>query len=458
MKPNFVVLILDCTRADHMSCYGYERETSPFLDSLAARGTRFANMVSSAPWTLPSHAALFTGTYSAAHGATDEHRYLSPNLVTLPEILKDAGYATAAFCCNPWVSPETGFDRGIDHFHTGRPKHAAARPVMIANKVLDVLMGRRDSGSFHTNRALASWVAGTPEDTPFFAFVHYNETHLHFHPPARYRKMFLEDRDTRARIRKLNQDCNAYIAGAVEMTDDDFRLLTALYDAEMRYADSRVEAMAAELERLGRLDNTVFVISADHGENLGDHGMMSHKFCVYDTLLRVPLVMAGPGVPEGVVSEAQVQNVDIMPTLVGLAGATIPDNGQVLGKPLIDGAKPSGGHDYVFAERYRPNLGAFRKRFPDFDTSLVDVRKRSVSDGRSKFIWHSDGKHEFYDLTGDPNETRNLLVERAEEAARLERVLYDWLARVERKGGDDGTDAEFDEATRRQLEGLGYID
>ncbi len=458
MKPNFVVLILDCTRADHLSCYGYERETSPFLDSLAARGTRFANMVSAAPWTLPSHGALFTGTYSAAHGATDEHRYLSPDLVTLPEILKEAGYATGAFCCNPWVSPETGFDRGVDHFYTGRPNHAAARPVMIARKIIDVLTGRRDSGSFRTNRAFGSWVESRPADTPFFAFVHYNETHLHFHPPARYRKMFTEELDTPARIRALNQDCNAYIAGAVEMTDDDFRLLTALYDAELRYADSRVERMAAELDRLGRLDDTVFVISADHGENLGDHGMMSHKFCVYDTLLRVPLVMAGPGVPAGEVSEAQVQNVDIMPTLAALAGARLPDNGQVAGKPLVVDGKLGSGHDYVFSERYRPNLGSFRKQFPDFDASLVDVRKRSVSDGRSKFIWHSDGRHEFYDLAADAGETRNVLGEQAENAARLERVLYDWLAVVERKDGDDSEDAEFDEATRRQLEGLGYID
>ena len=107
MKPNFVVLILDCTRADHLSCYGYERETSPFLDSLAARGTRFANMVSAAPWTLPSHGALFTGTYSAAHGATDEHRYLRTDLLTLPEVLKGAGYATGAFCCKCSPSPVT---------------------------------------------------------------------------------------------------------------------------------------------------------------------------------------------------------------------------------------------------------------------------------------------------------------------------------------------------------------
>ncbi|MFP6600497.1 MAG: sulfatase [Deltaproteobacteria bacterium] len=458
MKPNFVVLILDCTRADHLSCYGYERETSPFLDSLAARGTRFANMVSAAPWTLPSHGALFTGTYSAAHGATDEHRYLRTDLLTLPEVLKGAGYATGAFCCNPWVSPETGFDRGIDHFYTGRPSHAAARPVMIAKKAIDVLLRRRDSGSFHTNRAFGSWVARTPADQPFFAFVHYNETHLHFHPPKKYREMFAEAGDTAARISRLNQDCNAYIAGAVDMTDDDFRLLTALYDAELRYADWRVERMAEELDRTGRLEDTVFVITADHGENLGDHGMMSHKFCVYETLLRVPLVMAGPGVPQGAVCEAQVQNVDIMPTLAALAGTTIPATGQVEGRSLITDGVLGDGHDYVFAERYRPNLGSFRQRFPDFDTTLVDVRKRSVSDGRWKFIWHSDGRHELYDLGGDPGEGRNVLAEHGDEAQRLERILYDWLARVEHKGGGDGEDAEFDEATRRQLEGLGYID
>ena len=116
MKPNFLLMILDCTRADHVSCYGYDRPTTPFLDSLAAEGTRFQNMVSSAPWTLPSHASLFTGTYSATHGATDEHRYLNSDFPTIAELLRDAGYATGAFCGNPWVSPETGFGRGVDRF------------------------------------------------------------------------------------------------------------------------------------------------------------------------------------------------------------------------------------------------------------------------------------------------------------------------------------------------------
>ena len=457
MRPNLLVVVLDCTRADHLSCYGYGRETSPFLDSLAGRGTRFANMVSSAPWTLPSHASLFTATYSASHGATDEHRYLSARFPTLAELLAAAGYETAAFCANPWVSPETGFGRGFSHFFTNRPRHFAARPVVVARKAFDLLRGRRDSGSFRTNRAVARWLGHVDPARPFFAFVHYNETHLKFHPPAAFRRPFLEPSDSRSRIRGLNQDCNAFIAGEVEMTEDDFRLLTALYDGELRFADSRLRELSAVLDEAGRLEDTVVVVTADHGENLGEHGLMSHKFCVYETLLRVPLIIAGPGVPAGKVSSELVQNIDIAPTLAGMAGASGGLSPFSKGLPLIEGGRLGSGHPYVFAERYRPNLSAFKRRFPGFDATLVDVRKRSVSDGRSKLIWHSDSRHEYYDLVEDPAETENLYGERPAGAGRLAQVLDQWLAEVH--GDHEGeAQADFDELARRQLQGLGYID
>ena len=455
MNPNILILVLDCARADHFSCYGYERPTTPFIDGLAARGTRFTNMVSSAPWTLPSHASLFTGMYSAFHGATDESRKLAPGATTIAELLSGHGYQTAAFCANPWVSPETGFDRGIDHFFTNRPRHPGARYRQILQKAWDVAMRRRDSGSFHTNRAAGRWLGSLDSGRPFFAFVHYNETHLKFHPPARYRRMFTAATDSR--IRRLNQDCNAYIAGTAAMTDDDFQLLTALYDGELRFADSRFEQLAALIEGVGRLENTIFVVLADHGENLGDHGMMSHKFSLYETLLRVPLVMAGPGVPAGQVSEGLVQNVDVFSTLASLVGLPESDYSNVHGRAAIVAGHLQDGRDYVFSERYRPNLSVFKKRYPDFDTSLIDVRKRSVCDGREKLIWHSDGRHEFYDLVDDPAEARNLAAQRSQDVSRLEGVLSRWIEDVKGQPGG-GENPSFDDVARRQLEGLGYID
>jgi len=458
LKPNILLMVLDCTRADHLSCYGYPRPTTPFLDALAAEGTLFENMSSCAPWTLPSHASLFTGEFPTTHGATDEHRRLGDRLPTLAELLRETGYVTAAFCANPWVSRETGLGRGFDSFFSNRRGGVLGWPLAYVSKAVDVAVGRRDSGSFHTNRAFAHWLAGLKHERPFFAFVHYNETHLRYHPPARFRNLFVGPSDSRSRIRRLNQDCNAYLAGAVSMSDDDFRLLAALYDGELRHADSRLEQIAGVLQDIGRWEDTLVIVTADHGENLGEHGLMSHKFCLYETLLRVPLVLRGPGIPRGVRSPHLAQNVDVLPTVAAAAGVPAPRYAQVAGVPLLECGRPTSWREHAFAERYRPNLTTFVRRYPRFDPVPVDVRRRAVSDGRWKLIVSSDGHRELYDLATDRAESANLAEARADQSTRLEGVLEEWLRCVERRSATVVEDPEFDRLARRQLAGLGYID
>ena len=214
--------------------------------------------------------ALFTGLYSVTHGATDENRFLSSRHKRLPEYLKAAGYRTAAFCTNPWVSPETGFGRGFDAFFTQRYQgRVAARALFYGRKASDTLLRRNDSGARRTNLALRRWIAAS--DQPFFAFVHYNEPHLRYHLPPPYDRMFLPRGVTAARVRAVNQDSNAYMARQVEMTEQDFAILAALYDGELRYVDTRVREIADFLRARGAWDRTLFLVTADHGENLGEH-------------------------------------------------------------------------------------------------------------------------------------------------------------------------------------------
>jgi len=302
---------------------------------------------------------------------------------------------------------------------------------------------------------LRRWLASSPE--PFFAFVHYNETHLRFHPPPPYDRMFLPRGVTASRAAAVNQDCNKYIAGQVEMTPEDFAILRALYDGEFRYVDNRLREIADFLRARGEWDRTLYIVTGDHGENLGEHGMMSHKFVLYDTLLRVPLLLrCPPRVPQGFVVDELAQMTDILPTVLRVLGIA-EDTGRVQGRALLDDGRATPGPAFTISEKFRPSLVGFQKRFPSFDTRPFDVRKKAIRTKREKFIWHSDEANEFYDLIEDPGEEHNLIEREAARADALRRQLFDWLASAE-KFESDAQAPELDDLMRQQLQGLGYMD
>lgn len=454
---NVLMVVLDCARADHISCYGYSRETTPFLDQIAQEGVRFPNVITTAPWTLPTHASLLTGMFAVTHGATDENRFLSARHKRLPEYLKAAGYRTAAFCTHPWVSPETGFRSGFDAFYTQRyHNRVAARAVSYSRRASDRLLRRTDGGARRTTHALKRWIAASPQ--PFFAFVHYNEAHLPYAPPPPFERIFLPRGITPARVHSVNRDCNAYIAGQVEMNDEDFVILTALYDGALRYVDSRLREIADFLRARELWDRTLFVVVGDHGENLGEHHMMGHKFVLYDTLLRVPLLLrCPPCVPQGFVIDELAQTTDVVPTALHLLGIPEDDSGNIQGRALLEEGRATRGPGFTVSECFRANLSAFRRRFPDFRAQAFDVRKRAIRTRREKFIWHSDEANEFYDLAADPGEENNLIDAAVARADALRDQLFDWLAQVEKSEPEQQAPA-LDDVMREQLQCLGYLE
>jgi arylsulfatase A-like enzyme len=453
---NVLVVVLDGARADHFSCYGYPRETTPFLDTVAREGVRFTTMVASAPWTLPAHASLFTGVHSVTHGATSENRFLPARHRTLPEVLKDAGYRTAAFCTNPWVSPETGFGRGFDAFYTQRyHNRVAARAISYGRRASDKLLRRKDAGARRTNQAVGRWLASGPQ--PFFAFVHYNETRLPFEPPPPYDRMFLPRGIAVAAARSLNQDCHTYLPGHAEMSSADAAVLRSLYDGALRYVDQRLRELAEMLRVRGDWDRTVVVVTADHGQNLGEHGVIGHKLMLSDTLLRVPLLVRCPQrVPQGFVVDELAQTTDVLPTIRRLL--ELPEEASdVQGRALLDAGRATPGPAFTVSERFRPNLSAFQRRIPGFDPRPFDVRQKAIRTRREKFIWRSDEANELYDLSVDPSERINLIDREPERADILRRQLFDWLAAVD-EFESDRQPPELDESMRQQLQGLGYLD
>ncbi len=451
-----VLAVIDCARADHLSCAGYGRETTPFLDRVAREGVRFSNMIAAAPWTLPAHASLFTGLHAATHGATDESRVLAARHTVLPEYVKAAGYRTAAFCVNPWVSPETGFGRGFDAFFTQRHHNRlAARALRYGRRASDRLLRRQDAGARRTNDAVKRWLASSPQ--PFFAFVHYNETHLPFDPPPPYNRLFLPKGVSPTRVRAVNQDGNRVLAGDVEMTEEDFTILTALYDGALRYVDNRVREIADFLIERGEWDRTVLLVVGDHGEHLGDHGMIGHGCSLSENLLRVPLLLrCPPRLPQGFVVDELASTTDVLPTILALLGIA-EDGGRVQGRALIDGGRATPGPAFAIAERFRPSLSSFRERFPSCETRLLDVRQKAIRTKRDKFIWRSDEANELYDLTADPGEQHNLIESNPARADALRRQLFDWLATVEKFEAMEEAPA-LDNLMRHDLRAMGYLD
>jgi arylsulfatase A-like enzyme len=220
------------------------------------------------------------------------------------------------------------------------------------------------------------------------------------------------------------------------MAEEDVTVLTALYDGALRYLDARLAEMVAFLQARGCWERTVFVVTADHGEHLGEHGRFGHALGLHDDVLRVPLLIRCPTrVPQGFTVDELAQTTDILPTVVRLAGLTADTAGGE-GRCLLEDGRVTQGPSFAVAERFRPELSRVRQLRADFDVRPHDVRLKAIRTKRMKFVWHSDEANELYDIATDPGETCNLVEQESERAEELRRELFDWLATVQRRAAD----------------------
>jgi arylsulfatase A-like enzyme len=497
VRPNIVVALIDTLRADHVSCYGYERPTTPRIDGIAGHGVVYENAISPAAWTPPAHASLFTGTYPSRHGVTRSRLVLDPALSPLPEVLRRHGYRTYGVSSNYWLSRETQFDRGFDEFihcwqlvQTGgnvpleRQQHKQDLGLERLNgkgrrgladaygNAVNALYDRAtqkwlrsfhayDDGAWRVNRLVQRWARDWQRaDTPFFAFLHYMEPHIRYRAPGRYRTLHTPRGVSARRLRRVNQNPWRYVVGAKAMDEEDFAILCGLYDGEVSYVDQRIGQIYDLLHDRGLLRNTVLIITSDHGENLGDHQLMDHQYCLYDTLLRVPLIVCfPPEFPRGTRIAEQVQTLDLFPTLLQLAGIRDDDAwGQVQGQSLFP-ADVTGQTERSLVAEYlepQPPVSVLRAKYPTVDVARFDRTLRAIRTEHYKYIWASDGKNELYDLHADPHEGRNLIAEQAERAATLHASLEQT---VDSFGcAPTGSQSvEFDAVTLERLRQLGYL-
>jgi arylsulfatase A-like enzyme len=425
--PNVLLVVLDTVRADHLSAYGYERETSPNLTRLAEGGARFDHVVSTAPWTVPSHASLMTGQVPAVHGAHHESWVLSNDAVTLAERFRKQGWRTGGFSANPFVCHGTRLDQGFEHFQrlrgTGRNVSAGA----------------------------LNFIAAGPE--PWFVFLNYMEAHMPYKAvPGDALRRYSPEEAAALRAYVVEQQVAKFRYACVleKPLPEKIERLVAAYDGAIAHLDALLGELFDALE--DQRARTLIVVLSDHGELLGEHGRVEHQFSVLEPLLRVPLILSLPGrIPAGQVIETPVSLTDVHGMILRLAGL---EPGATASDPLGLRNAPRGD---LLAEYYRPGrvLERFREQSPECARRL-DRRLTSVQRGALKLVWGSDGSRWLYDLEADPGEQRNLAAQRPDVVAELERAVDERQA-LAREAPVSEAAPVLDAETREQLRDLGYL-
>ncbi|WP_458208978.1 sulfatase [Haladaptatus sp. NG-SE-30] len=303
---NVILLSADALRADHLSCYGYDRKTSPELDRLASESLRFTNAYSASSHTREAVPALLTGKFPDK-AINKSYRLASE---TVASVLSREGFATAGFHSNPYVSRAYGFDEGFDKFdddlHFGKHKFIA-----LAQRAFDKLRNRHYARAWEINERSLEWIDSLDDGQPFFLWNHYMDTHGPYEPPEEYREIFhdkrVSDKDAQALYKRAIQKPNS-------ITDGEREQLIDLYDAEIRLNDEYIGRFLKSLSERGLLENTLIVITADHGDAFGEHGYFEHPRYLHQELTHVPLFVRVPdGTSETV--DAPVSTLDVAVTI-----------------------------------------------------------------------------------------------------------------------------------------------
>lgn len=300
--PDVFLIIIDTLRADHLSCYGYARATSPVLDSLAASGTLFTQCQAQAPWTLPAHASIWTGLSVASHmaGIRDMITYgLSTDFENIATILKNEGYVTLGFVNVILLSNSFGFANGFDYYSW--IAHGHGRAAETVDEVLEW---------FIDNRA---------NPNPKLVVIHLFDVHAPYDPPAPF--------DTRFSFKGTEGITDWEVSDNAELLNPEARdHLINMYDGEIAWVDSQLGRLFGQLRELGIAQNALIIVTSDHGEEFLEHGLWGHGHSLYQELLHVPLIISGPGIPSGAVNATPAAQYDILPIIAGYTGISAPDH------------------------------------------------------------------------------------------------------------------------------------
>lgn len=430
--PNVVLIVVDTLRADHLGCYGYPRPTSPNIDAFASRATRYTRAISAGAWTVPSHASLFTGKPPFAHGAHTVHVDVPTNNVnplaeaevTLAEALLQSGYRTGAFVANAaYLAQEWNLDQGFESWTVARVYADELNPLVLP--WLDAAAETRD---------------------PFFLFVNYIDVHGPY--DTRPRPGIAEE--AVSRDPKLMHDLARRVLPANEPVPAALaRRVIDQYDTAIANADAGVGALLDRIESLGLGEDTVVVVTSDHGEYFGEHHLAAHSKDVYQEVLRVPLLIRAPGQTAGRLDDRLTVSNDVP----GLIAAEFPADARDRLRALFPELP---GNHVVVSENYYTRL---KDLFHPLWGHRFQRVRRAVFEWPHKVIVSSDGHHELYDLEADPAESENLIDRKPQLVERLTADLRSYeAARGRREPQRNAADAQIEGPLRENLEALGYIE
>ncbi len=440
-KPSFVLVVLDTVRADHTSAYGYHRDTTPSLARLSARGVRFERAYATGHWSLPSHASLFTGLLASRHGAHSEHLALDSHHPTLAEVLARHGYETANFTGNAWIGPGIGMTRGFQRNHESwRSYHVDI--MLLGSRVYRALLAPDwDKGGAESIAGIRRWLSERDATRPYFLFVNIYEPHAPYqHVPRAFRRRYTDPDLSLRALEAIGTRVMTATQNGNPLSADDAAIGVDLLDGAIAASD----ALLGEI--LGLVgDDPIVVVISDHGELFGEHTLFGHSNTLYEPLIRVPMVIAGGALPGGLVVEEVVSLVDMMPTLLSVAGIDVPAVDGIDLRPLLR----EGGmleRRLVRAEQFSKDtrkLGWAHHRPAKVD--YLHARKQAVVSRNLKRIIAADGSDSGFDLRADPGEERPFLGQ--------ETNLRAWVPEPEA----GRTPPALDPVQSKMLEVLGYL-
>jgi arylsulfatase A-like enzyme len=436
---NVVLVSVDTLRADHLGAYGYGAPTSPFLDSLAERGVRFAQAHATASWTLPSHMSLMTSLHPNAHRVDTERVGLAPEVLTLAQVLRGAGFRTTAFVSWIYVSRKYGFDRGFDRFIELLPPPERRRPGSPDTIEADAFVDQ-----------VLEWAAFAGPDR-FFLFLHLFGPHLDYAPPLEHARVFDPQlSDVRAgRYAELRPYVRGLTPRSRRIPPAARERAVALYDGEIRFVDAELARLFGVLEERGLIEDTLVVITSDHGEELDDHGSMEgHGWTLYDEVTHVPLLLRFPDDRyAGTLASDLVSSVDVAPTILDAVGVAVP--AQFAGRsllPLLRGGELAPSPVFSQIRRFNEKWAVRTDRHKIVYTADT---------GTNSFGVPVEPGYELYDLASDPEERVNVHPG-SPAAAELTGALRGFMASVVDEPAPAAEPLSSEE--RRRLRALGYLE
>ncbi len=487
-KPNVLLVVLDATRFDYCSCYGYRRATTPALDRLAEEGTLFENAIAPAPWTLPAFASIFTGLFPSQTGIYTTRR-LSPEYTTIAGVLAEHGYRSFIATSNSWLSPDFGLVHDFDTVHklwqiwqaeddvtsvnviqrAGADKNiylAAIQHYLFSPHAFQNIINyfyyhvsqRVDMGASRILKPFKRWVS--TQTGPWFAVLHYMEAHLPYQPPRAWWQRFARDPEIVQRLRTADQRRLfwRHNAGVEQLSTQELEAWQDLYAAEIAYQDAHLGRLLEWLRETDQYDSTCIIVVGDHGENLGEHGLLNHQYCLYETLIHVPLVIRYPPIfRQSERVQTPVSTLDIYRTIMNVTGVTSPCQEDY---SLIPGSKP---RPFIISEYGAPSTpprsvlskyGLLPQHLQRFERGLTSLRTE-----RYKMIVGTDGTHELYDLHLDPGEMEDISAHRPKLVEELKNQLQVWWQQHDTGPiGQPATTVKVDPVIAERLRALGYLE